>query len=108
MENFDTFFDGLVLLRLSDAAAEASRSSTTPSLPCINSSAVHLAGGERVVPLDPLVMVDMARAMVSSIQWWAMGSTIDRGVMGRRKKFIVVAFSPGAFVGNDKFNVRKT
>ncbi len=74
MVNRPDFLDGLVEPRPS-AAAEATRSSLTPSFPCINSSAVHLAGGE----ILPLVMVDMASAMVSSIR--------SRHCRGGQKKF---------------------
>ena len=66
MVNRPDFFDGLVELR-PRAAADATRSSVTPSFPCINSSADHLAGGE-ILPMFPLAMVDMASAMVSSIR----------------------------------------
>ena len=69
------FLDGLPvalapgLPRVRDAAAEATRSST-PSFPCINSSALHLAGGEAMplvpTPLLLLLLVDMARVMVNT------------------------------------------
>lgn len=78
MENRFDFLVGLLLGPRPSAAAEATRSSLTPSFPCINSSAVHLVGGETI----PLVIVDMARAMVSSIRCGPMPSG-RRGGSGR-------------------------